>query len=175
MAYIAAAAGFPTPTVFNSFGSKNGILIALITEGTAVTRESDRALHSRDGADLAELITGLYVRVSVHAPEIAGKRAWRYAEGAAIRHPDVDLSLQFAIVARGATLLPGRVDPHQHLLSAAYGQTLLQLADIRGFDAMQAAVCAFAAAKPQIRLQFSEGRLAFWSSISTRFAPTPPP
>lgn len=132
MAYIAAAAGFPTPTVFNSFGSKDGILIALITEGTAVTRESDRALHSRDGADLAELITGLSVRVSFHAPEIAGKRAWRYAEAAAIRHPDVDLSLQFAIVARGATLLPGRVDPHQHLLSAAYGQVRLQLADIRG-------------------------------------------
>jgi predicted amidohydrolase YtcJ len=59
--------------------------------------------------------------------------------------------------ARGATLLPGFVESHLHLFSGAYGQTLLQLADIRGFDAMQAAVRAFAAGKPQEGLLFAQG------------------
>ncbi|MDP3195269.1 amidohydrolase [Tabrizicola sp.] len=61
------------------------------------------------------------------------------------------------IDAEGATLLPGFVESHLHLFSGAYGRTLLQLADVRGFDAMHAAVRAFAAAKPQERLLFAQG------------------
>ena len=61
------------------------------------------------------------------------------------------------IDAKGATLLPGFVESHLHLFSGAYGQTLLQLADIRGFDALQAAVRAFAAAKPHEGLLFAQG------------------
>ena len=61
------------------------------------------------------------------------------------------------IDAKGASLLPGFVESHLHLFSGAYGQTLLQLADTRGFDAMQAAVRAFAAAKPQEGLLFAQG------------------
>lgn len=61
------------------------------------------------------------------------------------------------IDAQGATLLPGFVESHLHLFSAAYGQTLLQLADVRGFDALQAAVHAFATAKPQEGLLFGQG------------------
>lgn len=59
--------------------------------------------------------------------------------------------------ARGGTLLPGFVESHVHLFSGAYGQTLLQLADVRGFDAMQAAVRAFAAARPEAGLLFAQG------------------
>lgn len=99
MADIAAAAGISAPTVFNYFGSKDGILIAMITEGTMAAREGDRALHWREGADLAGLITGLFLRVSSRTLEIAGKRVWRYAEAAAIRHPDADLSRQYAAVS----------------------------------------------------------------------------
>ena len=99
MADIAAAAGISTPTVFNYFGSKDGILIAMITEGTTEARENDRLLHWRDGVDLAGLITGLFLRVSTRTLEIAGKRVWRYAEAAAIRHPDADLSRQYAEVS----------------------------------------------------------------------------
>ncbi|MDP3195270.1 TetR/AcrR family transcriptional regulator [Tabrizicola sp.] len=99
MADIAAAAGISSPTVFNYFGSKDGILIAMITEGTMEARESDRALHWREGDDLAGLITGLFVRVSSRTLEIAGKRVWRYAEAAAIRHPDAELSRQYAAVS----------------------------------------------------------------------------
>lgn len=61
------------------------------------------------------------------------------------------------IDAQGGTLLPGFVESHLHLFSGAWGQTLLQLADIRGFDAMQAAVRAFAAAQPQEGLLFAQG------------------
>ncbi|MDR7124544.1 amidohydrolase [Pseudotabrizicola sp. 4114] len=61
------------------------------------------------------------------------------------------------IDAQGATLLPGFVESHLHLFSGAYGQTLLQLANVRGVDAMQDAVRAFAAAKPQDGLLFAQG------------------
>jgi AcrR family transcriptional regulator len=99
MADIAAAAEISAPTVFNYFGSKDGILIAMITEGTMDARESDRALHWREGTDLVSLITGLFLRVSTRTLEIAGKRVWRYAESAAIRHPEADLSRQYAAVS----------------------------------------------------------------------------
>lgn len=59
--------------------------------------------------------------------------------------------------ARGATLMPGFVESHVHIFSGAYGQTLLQLADIRGFEAMKAAVAAFAADRPDEGLLFAQG------------------
>lgn len=99
MADIAAAAGISAPTVFNYFGSKDGILIAMITEGTMEARENDRTLHWREGDDLVGLITGLFLRVSTRTLEIAGKRVWRYAEAAVIRHPEADFSRQYAAVS----------------------------------------------------------------------------
>lgn len=99
MADIAAAAEVSAPTVFNYFGSKDGILIAMITEGTQDARERDRALHWRDGIDLTSLLTMLFQRVSTRTLDIAGKRVWRYAEAAAIRHPDTDLAREYAAVS----------------------------------------------------------------------------
>ncbi len=99
MAEIAAAADISAPTVFNYFGSKDGILIAMITEGTTEARETDRPLHWRDRANLCELLTDLFLRVSDRTLEIAGKRVWRYAEAASIRHPDADLSRQYSAVS----------------------------------------------------------------------------
>lgn len=61
------------------------------------------------------------------------------------------------IDASGGTLMPGFVESHLHLFSGAYGQTLLQLGETRGFDAMQAAVRAFAAANPDAGLLFAQG------------------
>lgn len=100
MADIAAAANISAPTVFNYFGSKDGILIAMITEGTQEARETDKALHWRDGIDLASLLTKLFLRVSARTLDIAGKRVWRYAEAAAIRHPDADLSREYGSVSK---------------------------------------------------------------------------
>lgn len=59
--------------------------------------------------------------------------------------------------ADGGTLMPGFVESHLHLFSGAYGRTLLQLADIRGFDAMKDAVELFAAARPDEGLLFAQG------------------
>lgn len=105
MADIAAAAEVSAPTVFNYFGSKDGILIAMITEGTHEARENDRVLHWRDGIDLASLLTELFHRVSTRTLDIAGKRVWRYAEAAAIRHPDTDLSREYNAVSDALILV----------------------------------------------------------------------
>ena len=59
--------------------------------------------------------------------------------------------------AQGGTLLPGFVESHLHLFSGAYGQTLLQLGGVTGFDAMNAAVAQFAASKPTEGLLFAQG------------------
>lgn len=99
MAEIAAAAEVSAPTVFNYFGSKDGILIAMISEGTCEARERDRGLHWRDGADLTTLIVELFLRVSSRTLDVAGKRVWRYAEAAAIRHPDTSLSHEYRNVS----------------------------------------------------------------------------
>lgn len=61
------------------------------------------------------------------------------------------------IDAQGGTLMPGFVESHLHLFSGAYGQTLLQLAGVSGFDALQAAVRGFAAARPDEGLLFAQG------------------
>lgn len=99
MAEIAAASGISAPTVFNYFGSKDGILIAMITEGTREARDRDRGAHWRAGADLTTLIVELFLRVSARTLNVAGKRVWRYAEAAAIRHPDAVLSLEYRNVS----------------------------------------------------------------------------
>lgn len=59
--------------------------------------------------------------------------------------------------ARGGSLLPGFVESHLHLFSGAYGQTLLQLGGISGAAAMEAAVRAFATARPDEGLLFAQG------------------
>lgn len=99
MADIAEAAGISAPTVFNYFGSKDGVLIALISDGTREARDSDRKLHWQENTDLGTLILNLFMRVSTRTLEIADKRVWRYAESAAIRQPDTELASQYAGVS----------------------------------------------------------------------------
>ncbi len=105
MADIAAAAGISAPTVFNYFGSKDGVLIALISEGTTEARETDRHRHWKDGVDLGALVLGVFLRVSHRTLEIAGKRVWRYAEAAAIRHPETELSSQYKGVSEALVMV----------------------------------------------------------------------
>lgn len=92
MADIADAAMISPPTVFNYFGSKDGVLIAMIVEGTLQAREADGLLPRPIESDLASLVLDLLSRVSGRTLEIAGKRVWRFAEAAVIRHPHTDLA-----------------------------------------------------------------------------------
>ncbi|NIZ12634.1 TetR/AcrR family transcriptional regulator [Phaeobacter sp. HF9A] len=105
MADIAAGAEVSPPTVFNYFGSKDGLLIAMIAEGTAEARENDRALHWRDGTDLTTLIITLFRRISSRTLEIASKRVWRYAEAAMIRQPNTKLAEEYKDVSHAVVLV----------------------------------------------------------------------
>ncbi len=61
------------------------------------------------------------------------------------------------IDCNGATLMPGFVESHVHLFSGAYGQTLLQLPGVKGFDALKEGFLAFAASKPDEGLLLAQG------------------
>jgi AcrR family transcriptional regulator len=89
---IALACEISAPTVFNYFGSKDGILIAIIDEGTRSARNEERAYRSPDGTPLADVVGALFSRIARQTLAIAGKRVWRYAEASVIRHPGAELS-----------------------------------------------------------------------------------
>ncbi|WP_071795008.1 TetR/AcrR family transcriptional regulator [Natronohydrobacter thiooxidans] len=89
---IAQACDISAPTVFNYFGSKDGILIAIIDEGTRNARAGEFSRRSRDGMPLPDVAEALFSRIAAQTLAIAGKRVWRYAESSAIRHPNAELS-----------------------------------------------------------------------------------
>lgn len=96
---IAQACDISAPTLFNYFGSKDGILIAIIDEGTRLARENERAHRSPPGTPFADVIAALFARVAAQTLAIAGKRVWRYAESSVIRHPDAELSQTYREVS----------------------------------------------------------------------------
>ena len=111
---IALACDISVPTVFNYFGSKDGILIAIIDEGTRSARDSERAHRSPDGTPLAEVVGALFARIAAQTLAIADKRVWRHAEAAVIRQPEAELSQTYrevglALVDAIAAVLDGYV------------------------------------------------------------------
>lgn len=96
MADIAEAAGVSPQTVFNYFGTKDGILIALITEGSNRSRATRAMTVARDDADFPTIVVDMMAEVSSSTLGIADKRIWRYAEAAAIRHPRSELAQKYA-------------------------------------------------------------------------------
>ena len=90
-----------------------------------------------------------------HAVAIAGNRVLAVGdEDSVLQHAAPDTRI---IDGQGCTLMPGFVESHLHVFSGAYGQTLLQLAEIKGFDAMKTAVTAFASSRPDEGLLFAQG------------------
>ncbi len=61
------------------------------------------------------------------------------------------------IDAGGRTLLPGFVESHLHLVLGGNELTQLQLGGVAGFDALRAAVLAYAAANPGLPLVMAQG------------------
>ncbi len=92
MADIAEASRVSVPTIFNYFGSKDGLLVAIVEEGTRKERESETRLPRVEGVPLAEVIQNLFSRIASQTLGIASKRVWRHTEASVIRHPDTELS-----------------------------------------------------------------------------------
>jgi AcrR family transcriptional regulator len=88
MAAIAAELGVSTPTIFNYFGSRDELLLAIILEGhergVAANRSRPRRNHARLYDDIAELLSDF----SEYSLKIFSKPVWRYADSAAIRNPE---------------------------------------------------------------------------------------
>lgn len=95
VADIAEACEVSPPTVFNYFGSKDGILVAIIEEGTQRKRDSGSRKPPVEGVPLADVVLDLFSEISQETLDIATRRVWRYAEASVIRRPDTDLSDRF--------------------------------------------------------------------------------
>lgn len=61
------------------------------------------------------------------------------------------------IDAEGRTLLPGFVESHVHLFMGGYGMTVLQVAGLRGVDALREATHAYVEAHPEAALIVGHG------------------
>ncbi len=116
MAAIADAAGVSPPTVFNYFGSKDNLLSSLIFEGAAASRKRWRDDHKRQDKNLLDALTGFLGDVSDHTIRIAGKRVWRYAEAANIRHPNTPFEQQFVRLDNALTEELARFLNHRQLV-----------------------------------------------------------
>ncbi len=95
IADIAEACDVSAPTVFNYFGSKDGILVAIAEEGTQRKRESGSRRPRLDGVPLADIVLDLFSEISQETLDIASRRVWRYAEASVIRRPETELSARF--------------------------------------------------------------------------------
>lgn len=95
IADIAASVDVSPGTIYNYFGSKDGILIALITEGTKDARDQDHSGLMRTDTDFGTVIIDLFAHNSKLTLEIASRRIWRYAEAATIRHPKTKLARRY--------------------------------------------------------------------------------
>ena len=96
MADIADAVGVSPPTVFNYFGTKDGILIALITEGSNRSRKARALIEARADTDFCTIVVDHLAEISRATLRIADKRVWRYSEAATIRHPHTQLAQHYA-------------------------------------------------------------------------------
>ncbi len=95
MAMIAAEAGVSTPTVFNYFGSRDELLLALIFEGHQAAVDHYREDMQRRNDSLADDICDLLADLTRRSAEIFSKAVWRYAESTAIRYPQSEFVQRF--------------------------------------------------------------------------------
>jgi AcrR family transcriptional regulator len=96
MATIAAEVGVSTPTVFNYFGTRDELLLAIILDGHVRAVESSRRLPRRSGKGLTADLTDLLTRFTTYSMEIFNKPVWRYADSAAIRQPKSEFVQRYA-------------------------------------------------------------------------------
>lgn len=91
MARIADAAEVSPPTVFNYFGSKDGVIVELVLEGHFAGREAVKKWQPEPGMDLGSMLGALMCYYLELTMDIAGKRVWRYAEATNIRSHNAEV------------------------------------------------------------------------------------
>ncbi|WP_207209982.1 TetR/AcrR family transcriptional regulator [Tropicimonas sp. IMCC6043] len=85
---IAAAAGLSGVTVHNYYGTKAGVLLAIVAESDRKLLEKMGAALSRDIDDLLELLLSFATIIRHHAVTNLNKPIWRQVVAATIVDPD---------------------------------------------------------------------------------------
>jgi AcrR family transcriptional regulator len=96
MATIAAAAGVSTPTVFNYFGSRDELLLAIILQGHQQAIDHYRTHIQRQSDSLADDLCELLSDLTMRSLEIFSKSVWLYAESTAIRYPQSEFVQRYS-------------------------------------------------------------------------------
>ncbi len=107
MAAIAAEVGVSTPTVFNYFGTRDELLLAIILDGHIRAVESSRRIAKRSGKGMAADLTDLLMRFTKYSMQIFNKPVWRYADSAVIRQPKSEFVQRYSQID---TVLRGEIE-----------------------------------------------------------------
>lgn len=100
MARIAEMAEVSTPTVFNYFGSKDELIVAMVLETHEHGRTFMRQWRPKPGLPLGEMLGETLCVYADLTMRLAGKRVWRYAEATNIRNPDSPVVRMYARIER---------------------------------------------------------------------------
>ena len=98
MAKVADRASVSTPTVFNYFGSKDDLMLAIIWEGHQESRTEIAKMTAPKGITFDEALFEFFDQITMNSLQIAGKRVWRYAEATNIRRPKSEFAEKYSTV-----------------------------------------------------------------------------
>lgn len=87
MSQVAARVGVSTPTVFNYFGTKVELLLAVIMKAHDAAREQAEHKRATWQGDVPGGVISILQVFSGISHQILSKQAWRYAEATNISHP----------------------------------------------------------------------------------------
>lgn len=100
MAGIAAELSVSTPTIFNYFGSRDDLLLAIILEGHERGVEANRSRPKRSHPRLYDDMAELLAEFSAFSLQIFSRSVWRYADSAAIRNPESEFVKRYSQIDR---------------------------------------------------------------------------
>ncbi len=95
MASIAVAANVSTPTVFNYFGNRDQLFLAIILKGHEEAVENRRRQKGRQSDSLSDDVCALLTSFTEGSLEIFSKSVWRYADSTVIRQPNSEFVQQY--------------------------------------------------------------------------------
>ncbi|OAB54935.1 hypothetical protein AY600_12010 [Phormidium willei BDU 130791] len=97
---IARDAGVSTPTVFNYFGSKDELLLAVVLKGNAEARHRTAAIRAETGIGVDDGVCRILEAYSELSSRLLSKEAWRHAEAVYIRHPASEFVRRYDAINR---------------------------------------------------------------------------